>query len=350
MITPSQISNPHVKPKWQASVGVMESIVMHNCRKYGMPRPVLAMPMWEGAGNRTIDLSGNGNHGTIDGAPWEGSDRGIGLDFNGTTDDLDCGNAASLNITDAVTLSVWVKCNTTTYNYDRIICKGTWKGYQIFTDTDDRIYFRVYAGGATYTTTVSSSLGLNEWHHIVATYDKDGGTDNVNLYIDGVIDRDETTTGVIDPGSDNIYVGSGITGDFFEGSINNVTMYDCALTGAQVKFLYNNPHFMFRIPEELYGYTVGWLSGYSHRKKITLTGGSDGAQTDYQIKLAVTYDADMQADFDDLRFTQADGITLLDAWLESKTDSTSAVVWVKFPTTPANGEEQTYYMYYENIM
>ena len=90
---------------------------------------------------------------------------------------------------------------------------------------------------------------------------------------------------------------------------------------------------------------MGWLTGWSKRQAITLTGGSDGAQTDFQLKLAIAYDSDMLSDFSDLRFTDADG-NLIDAWLESKTDSTSADVWVEFPSTPANGETQTYYMYY----
>lgn len=52
MIVPSQNRSINVKPKWQLPVGVMEGIVAYNCRKYGMPHPVLAMPMWEGAGGR----------------------------------------------------------------------------------------------------------------------------------------------------------------------------------------------------------------------------------------------------------------------------------------------------------
>ena len=91
---------------------------------------------------------------------------------------------------------------------------------------------------------------------------------------------------------------------------------------------------------------MGWLTGWSKRQPITLTGGSDGAQTDFQLKLSIAYDSDMQSDFDDLRFTDADGETLIDAWLEDKTDGTSADAVVEFPSTPANGDTQTYYMYY----
>jgi hypothetical protein len=88
---------------------------------------------------------------------------------------------------------------------------------------------------------------------------------------------------------------------------------------------------------------------WSYRKPLVITGGPSGAQTDFQIDLAVAHVTDhMQTDFDDLRFTQANGTTLIDAWLEVKTDNTSAAVWAEFPSTPANTVEQTYYMYYGN--
>lgn len=93
---------------------------------------------------------------------------------------------------------------------------------------------------------------------------------------------------------------------------------------------------------------MAWYnSSWSKRKKITLTGGTSGTQSAYQMKFAVTYDSDMRTDFDDLRFTKLDGTTLLNAWLESKVDSTSAVVWVE-TDTPANGIDAYIYMYYGN--
>jgi hypothetical protein len=93
--------------------------------------------------------------------------------------------------------------------------------------------------------------------------------------------------------------------------------------------------------------SASWLiDNYDYRKNIILTGNTSGAQTDYQILLNVTYESEMQSDFDDLRFCNE--THQLDAWLESKVDSSYAFVWVEFPTTPANGVNQTYYMYYGN--
>jgi hypothetical protein len=85
---------------------------------------------------------------------------------------------------------------------------------------------------------------------------------------------------------------------------------------------------------------------YQYRQPITLTGNASGTQTDYQVLLNVTYNAHMQANFADLRFTNISGV-LIDAWLESNTTD-YALVWVEFPTTPADGVDQTYYMYYGN--
>jgi len=100
----------------------------------------------------------------------------------------------------------------------------------------------------------------------------------------------------------------------------------------------NNGHFYYLDP--------WWNGSYDYRKEITLTGGASGAQTDYQLLLNITYDADIQTDFDDLRFSN--DTHQIDAWLEDKVNSNYANIWVEFPTTPANGINQTYYMYYGN--
>ena len=68
---------------------------------------------------------------------------------------------------------------------------------------------------------------------------------------------------------------------------------------------------------------------------------------DYQVKINVAYDSDMNSDFSDLRFTDSDEVTLIPYRIESYTASVSAVVWVKVPSIPASSTE-TIYMYYGN--
>jgi len=89
-----------------------------------------------------------------------------------------------------------------------------------------------------------------------------------------------------------------------------------------------------------------WNSTWSNRKKITLTGTSSGSQTDYQLLLNVTYEPEMNLDFSDVRF--CNDTDQLPAWLESKINESYALIWVKFPHTPADGETEDYWMYYGN--
>ena len=90
---------------------------------------------------------------------------------------------------------------------------------------------------------------------------------------------------------------------------------------------------------------AGWPVGWQYRQPVTITN-SGSLQTDYQAKLSITYDSQMQADFDDLRFTNASG-TSLDYWLQSKIDSTSAVVWVEVDSLAGSGDT-VINMYYGN--
>ncbi|MDY6836233.1 MAG: DUF2341 domain-containing protein [Chloroflexota bacterium] len=86
----------------------------------------------------------------------------------------------------------------------------------------------------------------------------------------------------------------------------------------------------------------------SWTRRIPITIDNTGAAlTNYQIQVSVTYDSDMQADFDDIRFTSSDSATLYTHWRESYTASTSAVFWMKVPSIPA-ASPSTMYMYYGN--
>ena len=72
-----------------------------------------------------------------------------------------------------------------------------------------------------------------------------------------------------------------------------------------------------------------WYSGsWAYRRSIAITG-SSGAGAGYQVRILMSYEAGMQADFDDILFTDIDGDTLLDHWRESYVASAYALFWVK---------------------
>ena len=101
---------------------------------------------------------------------------------------------------------------------------------------------------------------------------------------------------------------------------------------------------------------AAWYSGWNYRKSHVINAAS-GAGTNYQVKITAHYGAgtDSEADvylnnhsrtnFGDIRFTGSDGATLLDYWMESKTDSDNAVFWVEV-ADDLSSTNQTIYIYY----
>jgi len=89
-----------------------------------------------------------------------------------------------------------------------------------------------------------------------------------------------------------------------------------------------------------------WDPAWSCRKAITVTESSGATLTDYQVKIDISYEPAMRADFGDLRFTNASDWPL-DYWLESKVDNSSATVWVEVDTIVAS-TGTAIYMYYGN--
>ncbi|MFH1313716.1 MAG: DUF2341 domain-containing protein [Candidatus Eisenbacteria bacterium] len=92
---------------------------------------------------------------------------------------------------------------------------------------------------------------------------------------------------------------------------------------------------------------AAWLCGWTYRKPITVTEQAALNLTNYQVRIDVSYEAGMDINFADLRFTLSDDTTEIDYWIEQYTASTSAIAWVELPSLPASSV-QTIYMYYGN--
>jgi hypothetical protein len=102
----------------------------------------------------------------------------------------------------------------------------------------------------------------------------------------------------------------------------------------------------------------GWLSGWSYCKSHVILAAS-GAGTDYQVKVIAHYgsgtdsgenfylNGDCRPDFGDVRFTDDDGTTLLDYFMEEKVDSNYAIFWVEV-ADDLSTSDQTICIYYGN--
>ena len=99
----------------------------------------------------------------------------------------------------------------------------------------------------------------------------------------------------------------------------------------------------FSIAEEEW-YNENW----NYRKSASIKPSAGVVGYDYQVRINVTYDSDMQNDFDDLRFTDENKTIDLDYWIEDYTDSAFALVWVEVIEYISENQPATIYMYYGN--
>jgi len=95
-----------------------------------------------------------------------------------------------------------------------------------------------------------------------------------------------------------------------------------------------------------------YYSNLMKRKNITVINTQNSnTLADYQVPFYISYDSDMQSDFDDLRFTWYNKTSSLEQeinyYLEGKSDSSWAKVWVKVPKITGSDTE-TVFIYYGN--
>jgi len=203
-----------------------------------------AVGVWnfdEGSGTIANDSSGYGNNGTVSGANYTTdtpSGQGYSLSFDGVDDYVDCGNHASLNITDAITISFWMNlANTDTFQ--TIVDKNWSNGYAVLIQKDRRILGYYLGGGGPNYYTVSTSVGSfnwNEWVHVAYIFT----INTAKIYINNIEKASKVPEGniVLNP-TINLRIGRTL-GNYYpaNGLIDEVRIYERALETAQIETLY----------------------------------------------------------------------------------------------------------------
>jgi hypothetical protein len=216
-----------------------------------LPLPCMEPPdglvsWWPGDGHAR-DIQG-GNDGTLlGGATYAPGVVDQAFSFDGIDDSVEVPYDPSLNIRDEITLDAWIMKTGPCTNNCFIVHKqdGDYPG------TDFRYGLLLY--GATsqlvlglnttgiWEDVVVSSRVLedNVWYHVAGTYD--GST--ASIYIDGILEASVARTGQIQPSVVGpLYIGQNVGGfgtvEFFNGLIDEVDVYDRALSAAEVSTLH----------------------------------------------------------------------------------------------------------------
>ncbi|MHA1873110.1 MAG: LamG-like jellyroll fold domain-containing protein, partial [Candidatus Heimdallarchaeaceae archaeon] len=184
------------------------------------------------------DYSGYGNNGTLSngnvGTPptWTSNCRiGGCYNFDGTYNSghyIEVPDDPSLRISGNITLEAWVKIDNVDTNEQGIISKPD---YNLIYDGNSGQVFRLELRGLTdiqvYGTTVPSE---NTWYHVAGTYN---GT-HLCIYVNGVQEKCDPSSGNINTGTSNLRIGNHYNEYYFNGSIDEVRIYNFSLTPQQI--------------------------------------------------------------------------------------------------------------------
>ena len=197
----------------------------------------------EPVSNQFRDLSGGGNTGTctgvacptpVDGVPGT---RGTAMSFDGVDDVVIVPHSASLNITGAITIGAWIRRNVI-YRQDDVIHK-TGGGYLfrvLVNASQNRLQFNVQDSGGVWRGVSSNpnAVSNTEWHHVAVSYERP----TVRFYVNGqpwgtgVRDFDMLST------LGELLIGSFWRTGFYSGLIDDVRIYNRALTASEIQTLY----------------------------------------------------------------------------------------------------------------
>lgn len=194
----------------------------------------------EGKGAIAGDVSGQDNHGKImGGAKWAKGKIGGALEFDGSDDFVSIPNEGAFDITGGVTVSAWIRVESFTKPWQAFVTKG---------DRAWRLHRANETNGVGFACSdlsrkeVGDLLGKadvadSQWHHVAGVLDGDKAL----IFVDGVKDTSAASSPKISVNDYPVLIGANAqrAGRLFHGLIDDVRIYDRALSADELRVLAN---------------------------------------------------------------------------------------------------------------
>ena len=167
-----------------------------------------------------------------------------GLEFDGVDDKLSIPDHDALDLTTALSSAVWLKRftlspgNNGLSEFDHVIGKSyAWSSFPRIENNDKVMVRLCFDDGSNTGELEDGAITDDEWHFIVCTFDS--GSGEVCIYVDGVLVRSWSGYAgkVIVSNGDKVFLSHG---DRFWGVMDELRLYNCALSAAQVKAIYRS--------------------------------------------------------------------------------------------------------------
>ena len=199
----------------------------------------------EGKGLTAYDFSGNDNHGTLVGAPdWSENrffEEDRALEFDGVGDYVDI-SYTGFPVMTSITVSAWYRPNQASGKYSHLVTRYGPNGISFsLYQASSKLEFYINGGGeANLIISDNDVIIENTWHHIVGIFN--GETKNQEVFINGLSAGKRNYNVVLNNSNTNIVIGDSAYHDVskFDGQIDEVRIYNRALSPSEVKLLYES--------------------------------------------------------------------------------------------------------------
>lgn len=188
----------------------------------------------EGSGNTVHDKSHCGNDGTFGAGVAAPTWKRNSLYFDGG-DNINCGSDTTLDITDTITVEAFVKFDSLT-NHDMIISKTSLAALNVgwginYFNSAIRFFINTWDnnfGALSFTDT-------KNWNFIVGTYDKNAGSNEINININNVLGTPDTLSDDITGELTDVVIGEGFGSNFIDGYIKNIRICNRILSQIEIQ-------------------------------------------------------------------------------------------------------------------
>jgi len=190
------------------------------------------------------DESGNGLNGTVTGAVLVADRFGSAnsaYQFDGSNDKIAIAHNSTLN-PGKITVAAWMKWSSYGSGTPTLVSKNgdpnVYGWYLALDASSNKLKSFVSTNGSnTHNLTATTVLDLNTWYFTVLTYD---GADQ-KLYLNAELDGTDTSpVGDLYTGNqDSLYIGFGYLLENFNGDLDDVRIYDRALSETEIDSLYH---------------------------------------------------------------------------------------------------------------
>ena len=329
------------------------------------------------------DYSGNNNTGTLtngpvwvetDGGGWaDQSDQHFGtghhLSFDGNDDYINVPHSTIVDPQTAWTLETWVNRNYLG-SQNSLIEKYAWTsgtgGYAMRITADNKLNGFIVNGTAAQACTGTTNIMNGEWYHVAVTFDST--TDSIRCYVNGLLDgyNNAATYNSMSSSSVSLKIGArgNDAGSVLNGYLDEPRIYSRALSGGEIRSQFERRQYDANGPQTILGGSrlvseshtgqTDWLdSNWNYRTGLTVFNNNNvDALNDYQVvfNLDTKYLVDsgkVLSSGNDLRFTDSDGLTLLDYFIHTDLNNVNTRIFIKIPEVGADSQKKIY-MYYGN--